>query len=296
MERDFVGYGEHPPAVRWPGGARLAVNFVINYEEGSENRHEDGSGRRESAGDSASQVPLDQRDLANESMFEYGSRVGVWRLFRLFDRFDVKVTVFACAVALERNPAVGRAIAARGHDVVAHGNRWEEHFLLDREAERAAIERAVRSIEATTGQRPAGWYCRYGPGVNTRELVVASGHFVFDSDSYNDELPYFVRVGGKPWLVVPYTLDANDSRFWRGSLDTGTDFFEYLRDAFDVLYEEGASHPTDDVGRTPLPHRRAPGPLARARALRRPRPEPPRRLVRPPDRHRPLVAGALRPG
>jgi len=245
MERDFVGYGEEPPRVRWPNGARIAVNLVVNYEEGSENRFEDGCARRETAGEVASQVPLDppQRDLANESMFEYGSRVGVWRLLRLFDTHRVPCTLFACAVALERNPAVGRAIAARGHDVLAHGNRWEEHFLLDREAERAAIDRAVRVIEATTGQKPAGWYCRYGPGVHTRELVVASGHFVYDSDAYNDDLPYYVRVGGKPWLVVPYTLDTNDARFWRGGMTNGVDFFEYLRDSFDALYEEGATHP-----------------------------------------------------
>ncbi len=245
MERDFVGYGAEPPRVGWPGGARIAINLVVNYEEGSENRFEDGCARRETAGEVASQVPLEppQRDLANESMFEYGSRVGVWRLLRLFDTYDVKATFFACAVALERNPAVGRAITAPGHDVLAHGNRWEEHFLLDREAERAAIERAVRVIEATTGQKPAGWYCRYGPSVNTRELVVASGHFLYDSDAYNDDLPYYVRVQGEPWLVVPYTLDTNDARFWRGGLTNGVDLFEYLRDSFDVLYEEGATHP-----------------------------------------------------
>jgi peptidoglycan/xylan/chitin deacetylase (PgdA/CDA1 family) len=243
MTRDLVGYGEVVPRVRWPDGARIAINLVVNYEEGSENRAEDGCGRRESAGEVASQVPMDQRDLANESMFEYGSRAGVWRLLRIFDKHGVRATFFACAVALERNPAVGRAITARGHDVLAHGNRWEEHFLLDREAERAAIERAVRVIEATTGQKPAGWYCRYGPSVDTRELVVASGHFLYDSDAYNDDLPYYVRVGGRPWLVIPYTLDTNDARAWRGGLDTGADFFEYLRDAFDQLYEEGATHP-----------------------------------------------------
>jgi peptidoglycan/xylan/chitin deacetylase (PgdA/CDA1 family) len=243
MDRDLVGYGETPPRVRWPDGARIAVNLVVNYEEGAENRLEDGCGRRETAGEVASQVAVDQRDLANESMFEYGSRAGVWRLLRIFDKHAVRATFFACAVALEKNPAVGRAITARGHDVLAHGNRWEEHFLLDREAERAAIERAVRVIEATTGQKPAGWYCRYGPSVNTRELVVASGHFLYDSDAYNDDLPYYVRVGGRPWLVVPYTLDSNDSRGWRGGLDTGADLFDYLRDSFDQLYEEGATHP-----------------------------------------------------
>jgi peptidoglycan/xylan/chitin deacetylase (PgdA/CDA1 family) len=266
MERDLVGYGEEPPRVRWPNDARIAINLVVNYEEGSENRPEEGSARRETAGETLSQVPPEQRDLANESMFEYGSRVGVWRLFRLFDQHQVPCTVFACAVALEKNPAVGRAIAARKYDVLAHGDRWEEHFFLDRERERAAIERAVRVIEATTGQKPAGWYCRYGPSVNTRELVVASGHFVYDSDAYNDDLPYYVRVGGKPWLVVPYTLDTNDARFWRGGLVTGVDFFDYLRDAFDVLYEEGATHPKMlSIGL----HCRIVGRPARARGLDR---------------------------
>jgi peptidoglycan/xylan/chitin deacetylase (PgdA/CDA1 family) len=245
MDRDFIGYGAEPPAVRWPGGARVAVNLVVNYEEGSENRFEDGCPRRETAGETLSQVPLEppQRDLANESMFEYGSRAGVWRLLRLFRKYQVPATFFACAVALERNPSVGQALTAAGHDVLAHGDRWQEHFLLDREAERQAIERAVRSIEATTGQRPPGWYCRYGPSVNTRELVVASGHFLYDSDAYNDDLPYYVRVAGKPWLVVPYTLDTNDVRFWRGGLDTGVEFFEYLRDTLDMLHEEGVTHP-----------------------------------------------------
>jgi peptidoglycan/xylan/chitin deacetylase (PgdA/CDA1 family) len=268
VERDLIGYGEHPPAVRWPDGARIAINLVVNYEEGAENRFEDGCARRETMGEALSPVPVDppQRDLANESMFEYGSRAGVWRLLRLFDRFEVKATFFACAVALERHPAVGRAVTARGHDVLAHGNRWEEHFLLDRDAERAAIERAVGVIEATTGQRPQGWYCRYGPGVHTRELVAASGHFLYDSDAYNDDLPYYVRVHGKPWLVIPYALDTNDIRFWRGGLTSGVDFFEYLRDAFDLLYQEGATHPRlMSVGL----HCRIAGRPGRARGLER---------------------------
>jgi allantoinase len=245
MERDLVGYGDRPPGGRWRDGARLAVNLVVNYEEGAEDRFEDGCGRRETLGEALSPVPVDppQRDLANESMFEYGSRAGVWRLLSLLDRYGLPATFFACAVALERNPAVGRAITASGHDVVAHGDRWEEHYRMDRERERAAIARAVMSIAATTGQRPLGWYCRYGPGVHTRELVVASGQFLYDSDSYADDLPYYVRVGDRPWLVVPYSLETNDIRFWRGSLATGEDFFTYLRDSFDVLYEEGASQP-----------------------------------------------------
>ena len=245
MERDLVGAGEEAPPARWPHDARIALNFVVNYEEGAENRFEDGCGRRETAGDVPSSVPLEihQRDLANESMFEYGSRAGVWRLLRLFDRHRVPATFFLCALAVERNPAVGRAIALRGHDVCAHGYRWEQHFLMDREGESEAIRRAVASLRKTTGQTPAGWYCRYGPSLNTRDLVAASGEFLYDSDAYNDDLPYYVAAAGRPWLVVPYSLETNDIQFWSGRLATGREFFEYLRDAFDVLYAEGATHP-----------------------------------------------------
>lgn len=243
--RDFVGYGERPPVVRWPGGARLALNFVVNYEEGAENRFEDGVARRESIGETSSMVPVDppQRDLANESMFEYGSRAGVWRLLRLFAAHDIKVTFFLAAVAAERNPAVARAITARGHDICAHGHRWTEHFLMTREDERRQIERAVASIRASSNQPPTGWYCRYGPSLHTRDLLAASGHFLYDSDAYNDDLPYYVQVRDRPWLVVPYALDTNDIQFWRGNMGTGANFYDYLRGAFDVLYEEGADTP-----------------------------------------------------
>ena len=224
-------------------------------------------------------------------MFEYGSRAGVWRLLRIFDKHGVKSTFFACAVALEKNPAVARAITAGGHDVLGHGDRWQEHFLLDREAERAAIDRAVASITRTTGQAPAGWYCRYGPSVNTRELVVASGHFLYDSDAYNDDLPYYTRVNGRPWLVVPYALDTNDIRFWRGGLNHGEDFFRYLRDAFDDALRGRRDVPAHDVGGPALPDRRPPCPRPAASTASSPKVRTiPRRLVRPPQRDCPLVA------
>jgi peptidoglycan/xylan/chitin deacetylase (PgdA/CDA1 family) len=158
MTRDLIGYGETPPEVGWPGGARVAVNIVINYEEGSENRVEDGADRRENLGEAPSPVPAEQRDLANESFFEYGSRAGYWRLLRVLDEHQVKGTIFACAVAFERNPEAARAATARGWDICAHGNRWEEHWLMEREAERAAIARAVTSITETAGpgRRSAG--------------------------------------------------------------------------------------------------------------------------------------------
>src|SRR6476620_5268414 len=216
QDRDLVGYGATPPRVRWPGDARLAISLVVNYEEGSENLLQDGIGRREMMGEGMSPVPPDRRDLANESFFEYGSRAGVWRLLRIFKKHGVRATFFACAVALERNPAVGPAITAAGHDVLGHGNRWEEYYLMDRETERRAIAEGYAGIERLTGQRPLGWYCRYGPSEQTRELVVEHGGFIYDSNAYNDDLPYYTTVGHRQWLVVPYSQALNDARFWRG--------------------------------------------------------------------------------
>ncbi len=244
--RDFVGYGAEPPDADWPGGARVAVQFVINYEEGSEYSIPEGDGRTETglAEVAGGRVPPGERDLAMESMYEYGSRVGVWRIIRLFEERGLPATFFACALALERNPAVAEALVRNGYDVCCHGWRWIEHYKLDAETEREHIARAVASIERTTGARPLGWYCRYGPSVNTRRLVVEEGGFLYDSDAYNDELPYWTAVDGAPHLVVPYSLDANDLKFSPGgNLMTGDDFFTYLREGFDLLYAEGAERP-----------------------------------------------------
>ena len=174
-QRDFVGYGLNPPVVEWPNGARIAVSVVVNYEEGSEYSVLEGHPRGELMGEAPSPVPVGERDLANESFFEYGSRVGVWRILNVLDEHDVKATFYCCAVALERNPQVGPEIVRRGHEVFGHGYRWEEYYRMDRDAEREAIRKAVESITRTTGQRPLGWYTRYGPSVNTRELVVEEG-------------------------------------------------------------------------------------------------------------------------
>ncbi len=244
--RDLSGYGATPPDPRWPGGARLALQLVVNYEEGSEYTLLDGDGRIETglAEAPGGRTPTGVRDLAMESMYEYGSRVGFWRLLRLFTERQVPITVFACAVALERNPAVARAIVEAGFDVCCHGWRWIEHFQLSEAEEREHIRRAVKSLTRTTGSRPLGWYCRYGPSVNTRRLLVEEGGFLYDSDAYNDELPYWVTTAGRPHLVVPYTLDANDGKFCTpAGIGTGEEFFSYLRDAFDVLYAEGAMSP-----------------------------------------------------
>ena len=243
IERDLVGYGNNPPAVRWPGDARLAVSVVVNYEEGSEYSMLDGDSHRETNGEVASPMPMDTRDLLNESMFEYGSRVGVWRLFRLLDKYDIKSTFFCCALAVERNPEVGKEVVRRGHEVCGHGYRWEEYYAFDRAKEREAIVKATESLERTTGERSVSWFTRYGVSVNTRDLLAEIGGFSYDSNSVNDDIPYYTKVKGQPWLVVPYSIEVNDARFWRGGLNSVGDFYEYMKDSFDCLYEEGRDNP-----------------------------------------------------
>ena len=271
MERDLVGYGRHAPQIRWPGGARIAVSLVVNYEEGAEYSTLDGDPHHESNGEVPSPVPPGDRDLNNESFFEYGSRVGVWRLLELLRRYDAPATFYCCALALERNPEAAREIPAAGHEVCGHGYRWEEYHKMEREAEREAIARTVQSLERTTGQRTVGWFTRYGPSVNTRQLVAEHGGFIYDSMGLNDDLPYYTTVQDaagqtRPWLVVPYSMETNDARFWRGGLTSVGAFYEYLKDTFDVLYEEGRTHPKMmSVGL----HCRIAGRPARSRAVER---------------------------
>ncbi len=243
-ERDFVGYGERPPDPRWPGGARLALNFVINYEEGSEPSIADADGVTESRLTEVAQspVPKGDRDLAAESMFEYGTRVGFWRLRRLFQERQLPFTLFACALALERNPLAAKAVRDDAIDVCCHGWRWVEAYKLTADEERDHIQRAVASLQQTTGRRPTGWYCRYGPSLNTRRLLVEEGGFLYDCDAYNDDLPYWVDVAGKSHLVVPYSLATNDAKF-AGSMATGGQFFELLHDAVEFLRVEGRASP-----------------------------------------------------
>ena len=264
--RDFIGYGENPPDIVWPNKARIAISVVVNYEEGSEYSLLDGDTHHETNNEVPSPVPLDQRDLFNESFFEYGSRVGVWRLLNLFERYGVQTTFYCCAVALERNPEVARAIVERGHEICGHGYRRQEYHSMDRDSELDSIRRTVESLERTTGVRPVGWFTRYGPSLNTRELVAGEQGFIYDSLSMNDDLPYFVRVNEAPWLVIPYSFETNDARFWRGGLVSVNDFFEYLKDTFDCLYEEGQSSPKMmSVGL----HCRITGRPARSRAVQR---------------------------
>lgn len=243
--RDLIGYGENPPDPKWPGDARVAINFVMNYEEGSEPSVPDGDGISEGGlTEVAGADPGRQgRDLAAESMFEYGSRVGFWRVMRIFQERGLPLTAFACGLALERNRPAAAALVKAGFDICSHGWRWVKHYDLALDEERRHIQQAIQSLTITTGQRPLGWYCRYGPSVNTRRLLVEEGGFLYDSDAYNDELPYWVEVGGKPHLIVPYSLGPNDMKFGRGTLGTAEDYFTYVRDGFDVLYREGRRHP-----------------------------------------------------
>ena len=245
LARDVVGYGRNPPDPKWPGGARIALNVIANYEEGAEINVLDGDpvseGTLTDAG--GADQGMKARDLAAESMFEYGSRAGFWRIYNMFRGRKLPLTVYGCALSLERNPEAAAAIREAGWDVVSHGYRFTKHYELDETQEREEIKKAIASLTASVGQRPLGWYCRYSPGVNTRRLLVEDGGFLYDSNSYADDLPYWVDVGGKPHLVVPHTFSHNDNRFARGWISTAGEFFTYLKDAFDVLYREGAEHP-----------------------------------------------------
>jgi len=265
--RDLIGYGRHPPDPRWPGGARVALNFVLNIEEGSEYAIEHGDGFSEATLTEMpdSPLPRGERDLAAESMFEYGSRVGVWRILDLFAARALPLTGFACALVLERMPELAAALREAGHDICCHGWRWVNHWQLSEAEERAQIARAVASLRASMGAAPAGWYCRYGPSVNTRRLVAEHGGFLYDSDAYNDELPYYVTVAGAPHLVVPYSLTNNDVKFHRGNIGNGDGFEALLRDALDLLRTEGRGGRMMSVGM----HARLLGHPARAAGLAR---------------------------
>lgn len=243
--RDLQGYGASVPFLRWPNGAGLALNFVLNVEEGSEYSFDDGDGRTDKAliEVRAPRVPDGQRDLAAESMYEYGSRAGFWRLYRLFRDRDLPLTVFAPALAMQRTPDIAKAIAETDWDICAHGWRWEEHYLLDPEAEKARISDAYDTLTRLLGRAPRGWYCRYAASEATRRLVSAHGGFLYDSDSYSDDVPYWTDVDGKPHLVVPYSMVTNDAKFLSGDVYNGRDYAEFLIDTFDILLTESETMP-----------------------------------------------------
>ncbi len=235
-KRDLIGYGRHAPRIRWPGDARVAISIVLNYEEGSEYSHPSGDKRNDGLQEVIYAMDPQYRDLAVESVFEYGSRAGVWRLERLLSEHRIPITFYACAVALERNPEVAAWLREANHEPCCHGWRWEEVWRLSRQEEMDHIRMAIESMRQTTGMRPEGWYCRYGPSVNTRELLVEEGGFVYDSDAYNDDLPYYVTVNGKRHLIVPYSFTYNDGKF--GLLPgygSPSDFVDTLKRGFDEL-------------------------------------------------------------
>jgi len=247
--RDLAGYGRNPPHARWPGDARIAVQFVLNYEEGAESSVLHGDAASEQfLSEISGAAAFPARHMSMESIYEYGSRVGVWRILREFERRQLPLTVFGVAMALERNPEVAAALVEQGHEIACHGWRWILYQNIDEATEREHMRMAVESLRRVTGTAPVGWYTgRDSP--NTRRLVVEHGGFLYDSDYYGDDLPFWTAVptaggGSHLHLIVPYTLDANDMRFATASgFANGTQFFEYLRDAFDVLYAEGAERP-----------------------------------------------------
>ncbi|MEM9939314.1 MAG: allantoinase PuuE [Pseudomonadota bacterium] len=265
MSRDLVGYGANPPAANWPGGARTAVQFVVNYEEGAENSVLNG--------DAGSEAFLSEmvgagshigaRAMAMESLYEYGSRAGFWRLHRLFTSRNLPVTVFGVAKALEMNPEAVEAMLKADWEVASHGLRWIDYKSVPEETEAAHIEEAIALHRALTGQRPLGWYQgRTSP--NTARLIAEEAGFVYDADSYADDLPYYDRQHGRAQLIVPYTLDVNDMKFvaYNGFAE-GEAFFRYLRDTFDMLHSEGGRMMSVGL------HGRIAGRPARAKALSR---------------------------
>jgi len=266
-ERDLVGYGRQPPQPRWPGGARVALQFVLNVEEGAESSILNGDARSEAYLHELPGRPAreGERDPSVESMYEYGSRAGVWRILELFRARGLPLTAFAVGRALERNPEIGRALAADGHEVAGHGWRWIDYHRVAEDEERRHIRRTVEILENVCGRRPVGWYTGR-VSLNTRRLIGEEGGFLYSSDAYNDDLPYWAP-GPPAQLVIPYTLVNNDARYLMPQgFASGEDFFRTLADAFDLLWQEGEQTPKMmSVGL----HARISGHPARAMALAR---------------------------
>lgn len=243
--RDLIGYGQKPPHAMWPGRARIAVQFVLNYEEGAENAvlH----------GDAASETFLSEiigaaafegrRHMSMESIYEYGSRAGVWRILDLFRSRQIPLTVFGVGMAMQRHPAVIEQCLNDGHEIASHAHRWINYDNMSIEQERALMDAAIEAHQSVVGEKPKGWYTGR-TSENTRDLVAERDHIVYDADDYSDDLPFWSTQVQKPHLVVPYTLDTNDMRFAAPQgFNTGEHFYQYLKDAFDVLYAEGESAP-----------------------------------------------------
>ena len=248
--RDLIGYGPNPPRANWPGNARIAVQFVLNYEEGGESNVLHGDEYSEQfLSEIIGAAPYQDRHMSMESIYEYGSRVGVWRILREFQRRNLPLTVFAVATALQRHPELTAEFQRLGHEIACHGLKWIHYQNVGIDIEREHMREAVKVFQELTGEHPLGWYTgRDSP--NTRSLVVEHGGFLYDSDNYGDDLPFWTQVdlpnGGakQPQLVVPYTLDTNDMRFATPQgFNSGEQFFSYLKDTFGVLYREGEETP-----------------------------------------------------
>ena len=244
--RDFIGYGRESFDPKWPKKSRLAINFIINVEEGSEYSPLMGDPKSESG---LSEVPggrhkINQRDLAIESIYEYGSRVGFWRLTTLLEKYKMPHTFFVCALTLLQNKEISSFIKKSTNDICCHGYRWEEHYRMNKNKERVQIKKAYDLILKLTNKQSKGWYCRYAPSDNTRNLLIENGNFLYDSDSYNDDLPYWIKKNKKKHLVIPYALDSNDVHFKLASGFSGsTQFYEYICDSINYLYKEGLHKP-----------------------------------------------------
>jgi putative urate catabolism protein len=247
--RDMIGYGNQPPHADWPDNARIAVQFVLNYEEGGENNilHGD-SGSEQFLSEIIGAPSYEARHMSMESIYEYGSRAGVWRILNEFEKRGLPLTIFGIAMALQRHPGLTKSFVDLGHEIACHGLRWIHYQHIDEATERDHMQKAIEIIQQLTGAMPLGWYTgRDSP--NTRRLVVDNGNFLYDSDYYGDDLPFWTEVKtsngeSKQHLVVPYTLDTNDMRFATPQgFNSGEQFFQYLRDSFDVLYTEGESAP-----------------------------------------------------
>lgn len=242
--RDMIGYGAQPPHANWPDSARIAVQFVINYEEGGENSVLHGDPSSETfLSEIIGARAYEARHMSMESLYEYGSRAGFWRLHRLFTKYQLPVTVYGVAMALERNPEAVNAMLKADWEIASHAYRWIDHQFMSEEVEREHIRTAIDIHTRVTGSRPLGWYTgRDSP--NTRKLILEQGGFLYDSDSYADDLPYWNHDYGKPHLIIPYTLDTNDMRFAAPQgFNCGDQFYSYLKDSFDALYAEGHATP-----------------------------------------------------
>ena len=242
--RDLIGYGSNLPKVEWPNKARIAVQIVLNYEEGAENCVLNGDKNSEVfLSEIIGAQPIKGRHMNMESLYEYGSRVGFWRLHNLFQEKEIPITIFGVGMALEKNPEICKAIIEADYEVASHGWRWIDYQNIKKAEEKKHMQLAIKAHTKIFGKRPDGWYTgRCSP--NTRDLVMEDGGFLYDSDSYSDDLPYWESRNKKKQLIIPYTLDNNDMRFATSQgFNTGDHFYSYLKDSFDTLYEEGRTNP-----------------------------------------------------